>query len=147
VFEGREDRIRLIWGDIHTSGAARDMSGENITRAVLTQDGTVMIEQPDGSYRKAESKTDWQRVNALSDAEIEASARDDGASPLFDDGLWANAHVVVPTRIPKKHQGMRLDVDVIDWFRAQGPGWQTRMNAVLRSFVEAQKRRSTTRKL
>ncbi|MGI8475769.1 MAG: BrnA antitoxin family protein [Thermomicrobiales bacterium] len=35
---------------------------------------------------------------------------------------------------------VRLDVDVVDWFRTGGPGYQTRMNAVLRSYVDAQKR-------
>ncbi len=47
------------------------MSDESTIRAILTQDGAVMIEQPDGSYRKAQGTTDWQRVNALTDAEIE----------------------------------------------------------------------------
>ena len=35
---------------------------------------------------------------------------------------------------------MRIDEDVLAWFRAQGPGYQTRMNAVLRAYVEAHKR-------
>jgi uncharacterized protein (DUF4415 family) len=34
--------------------------------------------------------------------------------------------------------GMRLDRDLIAWFKAQGPGYQTRINAVLRQYVEAQ---------
>jgi uncharacterized protein (DUF4415 family) len=34
---------------------------------------------------------------------------------------------------------LRLDADLLDWFRAQGPGWQTRMNAVLRAWMQAQK--------
>jgi uncharacterized protein (DUF4415 family) len=122
------------------------MSDESITRAVLTQGGGVMIEQPDGSYRKAEGKTDWQRVNALTDAEIETAARADLDAPPLDDDFWANARVVVPPRLPKKHQGMRLDADVIDWFKAQGPGWQTLMNAVLKSYVQAQKRQDTHEK-
>jgi uncharacterized protein (DUF4415 family) len=116
------------------------MSDESTTRAALTQDGKVMIEQPDGSYRKADSKTDWQRVNALTEDEIEAAARADADAQPLDDAFWADAHIVMPQRIPKKHQGMRLDAEVIDWFKAQGPGWQTRMNAVLRSYVEARKK-------
>lgn len=116
------------------------MSDESTTRAELTQGGKIMIEQPDGSYREAEGKTDWQRVNALTDAEIEAAARADADAPPLDDAFWANARVVEPPRLPKKHQGMRLDADVLDWFKAQGPGWQTRMNAVLKSYVRAQKR-------
>jgi len=34
---------------------------------------------------------------------------------------------------------LRLDADLLDWFRAQGPGWQTRMNAVLRAWMQARK--------
>jgi uncharacterized protein (DUF4415 family) len=37
---------------------------------------------------------------------------------------------------PKKLLSLRLDADVLDWFKGQGSGYQTRMNAVLRSFME-----------
>ena len=47
------------------------MNAEKLTRAVLTQDGRVLIEQPDGSYRPARGRTDWDRVRAMTDAEIE----------------------------------------------------------------------------
>jgi len=116
------------------------MSDESTTRAVLTQDGQVMIEQPDGSYRKSESMTDLPRVSALSDEEIDAAAHADADAPPLDDAFWANARIVVPRRTPKKHQGMQLDAEVLKWFEAQGPGWQTRINAVLRSYVEARKK-------
>ena len=59
----------------------RGMSGEELTRAVLTQDGRVLIQQPDGSYRPA--RTDWARLRAQSDEEVEAAAASDpDASPL-----------------------------------------------------------------
>jgi uncharacterized protein (DUF4415 family) len=116
------------------------MSDENITRAVLA-DGKVLIRQPDGSYRESTAKTDWERVNARTDEEVEAAALADVDAPPLDDQFWEKARVVVPPRMPKRHQGMRLDADVIEWFKAQGPGWQTRMNAVLRSYVEAQTHR------
>ncbi len=116
------------------------MSDESTTRAVLTQDGQVMIEQPDGSYRMADGKTDWQRVSAHSEEEIDAAARTDADAPPLDDAFWANARIVVPRLAPEKHQGMQLDAEVRVWFKAQGPGWQTRINAVLRSYVEARKK-------
>lgn len=116
------------------------MNDANTTKAVLTHDGKVMIEQPDGSYREAAGRTDWDRVNALSEDEVEAAARTDPDAPPLDDEFWRNARVVLSPRVPKRHQGMRLDAEVLDWFKAQGPGWQTRMNAVLKSYVEAQKR-------
>jgi len=122
------------------------MSDESTTRAVPTQDGGVMIEQPDGSYRKAEAKTDWQCVSAMTEEEIEAAARSDADALPLDEDFWAKARIVMPQRVPKKHQGMRLDADVLHWFKAQGPGRQTRMNAVLRSYVEARRKQGPGRR-
>lgn len=116
------------------------MSAEDLTRAVLTQDGRVLIEQPDGSYRPAEPRTDWDRVRGMTEEEIErAAASDPDALPL-DEAFWRKARVVIPGRVRKRHTGLRIDADVLAWFRAQGPGYQTRMNAVLRAYVEAHKR-------
>jgi uncharacterized protein (DUF4415 family) len=55
-----------------------------------------------------------------------------------DADFWASARVVMPPP-GKASVHMRLDSDVLDWFRAQGKGHLTRMNAVLRSFMEAHK--------
>ena len=38
---------------------------------------------------------------------------------------------------PKSSVSLRVDADVLAWFKSQGPGYQTRMNAVLRAFKEA----------
>jgi uncharacterized protein (DUF4415 family) len=59
------------------------------------------------------------------------------AEPLGKD-FWKSAHVVVPPGKTSVH--LRLDSDVIEWFRSRGKGHLTRMNAVLRAYVEAQKR-------
>lgn len=115
------------------------MANESTTRAVLTHGGKVLIEQPDGSYREAKGETDWERLKSLSDSEIEVAALSDPDAQPLDERFWATARVVLPRRIAKRHQGLRLDSDVLDWFKAQGPGWQTRMNAVLRSYMEAWK--------
>lgn len=116
------------------------MSGEELTRAVLTQDGRVLIEQPDGSYRPARHRTDWARVRAMCDAEVEAAAAADPEALPLDDAFWQTARVVFPRQVRKIHTGLRIDEDVLAWFRARGPGYQTRMNAVLRAYVEAHQR-------
>lgn len=54
-----------------------------------------------------------------------------------DEAFWATARLVEPDR-RKVHMGLRIDADVLDWFKASGRGWQTRMNAVLRSYYEHQ---------
>ena len=41
---------------------------------------------------------------------------------------------------PKRGVYLRLDPDVLDWFKGHGPGYQTRINAVLRAFVQARRR-------
>jgi uncharacterized protein (DUF4415 family) len=58
------------------------------------------------------------------------------AEPLPKD-FWKSARVVVPTGKTSVH--LRLDRDIVDWFKAHGKGHLTRMNAVLRAYVEAQK--------
>jgi uncharacterized protein (DUF4415 family) len=55
------------------------------------------------------------------------------------EAFWRKAQVVMPRG--KKAVNLRLDADVLDWFRAQGPGYLTRMNAVLRSYFEAKQAR------
>jgi uncharacterized protein (DUF4415 family) len=55
--------------------------------------------------------------------------------PELDDEFWKKAKVVMPPE--KKKISLNVDVEVLSFFKAQGPRYQTRMNAVLRSFVEA----------
>lgn len=43
----------------------------------------------------------------------------------------------MPRRGRKAAISLRVDPDVLEWFKAQGPGYQTRMNAVLRAFKDA----------
>ncbi len=82
---------------------------------------------------RGESLTDRGRVIAKTEAELD----DDIASdPDWRDvpKTWHEAaEAIMP--VPKQLLSLRLDADVVEWFRAQGPGYQTRMNAVLRSFV------------
>lgn len=60
-------------------------------------------------------------------------------APVFplDDEFWKSARVVMPPGKTSVH--LRLDIDVLEWFRAQGKGHLSRMNAVLRSYMEAHK--------
>lgn len=56
--------------------------------------------------------------------------------PEASENFWKQAQVRWPDQ-PKTPLNMRLDADVVAWFRSQGKGYQTRINAVLRSFYEA----------
>lgn len=77
------------------------------------------------------SLTDWERVDALTDADIDTSD-----IPPLDDDFFANAELRMPE--PKKVITIRLDAEVLDWFKSQGGGYQTRINAVLRMYMEGQ---------
>jgi uncharacterized protein (DUF4415 family) len=86
------------------------------------------------------SQTDWERVRALTDEDIDRAIADDpDAAPNWTAEEWARARVVWPQG--KAPVTLRLDNDIIAWFKHQGRGYQTRINAVLRAFVEAQKPR------
>lgn len=79
--------------------------------------------------------TDWARVDALSDEEIEkAIAEDPDAAPILDEEWFRNAVFGVPAKVA---MSIRVDDDVMEWFRSQGKGWQTRMNLVLRAYAKA----------
>lgn len=88
--------------------------------------------------RKGE--TDWERLDQLSDADIDvAAASDPDAAPIQDADWIKRAEVVLPR---KKLVSLRLDQDVLDYFRSTGDRYQSRINAVLRAYVEAQQRRA-----
>ena len=59
-------------------------------------------------------------------------------APELDDSFWQNAIIEYPER--KKPVTLRLDSDVLEWFKSKGRGYQTRINAVLRTYVEANKK-------
>jgi uncharacterized protein (DUF4415 family) len=86
---------------------------------------------------RAEGLTDHRRITSISDEEIAAAVADDSdAAPLDID--WSAAEVVVPPR--KVPVSIRLDADILDYFRSGGAGYQGRINAVLRSYMKARDR-------
>jgi uncharacterized protein (DUF4415 family) len=76
----------------------------------------------------------------MSDEEVERRAAADPDAGIIPPGFWDNAKVWVPSR--KQQITLRLDPDVIGWFKRSGKGYQSRMGAVLRSYVEAKRKRS-----
>ena len=60
--------------------------------------------------------------------------------PELDEQFWKNAVVRYKGKIVTRQITANFDYDVIDWFKSQGPGYQARMNAVLRSYYEAHKK-------
>ncbi len=82
---------------------------------------------------RRKGKTDWASVDALTDEDIaKAVANDPDAAPIDID--WSDAVLVMPVR--KKAISIRVDEDVLDFFKRGGDGYQGRINAVLRSYVQ-----------
>jgi len=80
-------------------------------------------------------KTDWAQLRALSDAQV--TFTEDAPATTPADWADALAHRGLPLPARKEQIALRVDADVLAWYRAQGAGWQTRMNAVLRAFKDA----------
>lgn len=78
------------------------------------------------------SKTDWKRIDAMKDEDIDLSD-----SPELGPDFFKNA-IFWPG--PKKQITLRLDPDVVKFFRQQGRGYQTTMNLVLREYMKARRR-------
>jgi len=97
-------------------------SKERITRVTLEQ------------AKRMKDETDYARLDAMTDEDIaRAVAEDPDAAPLDID--WSKARLVLPSG--KENVTLRIDRDVLAWFRATGKGFHTRMNAVLRAYMEA----------
>ena len=85
--------------------------------------------------KSAEGKTDWVKLSSMKDASIQFTEDAPQTSPA--DWADAVAHRGLPLPSRKEQIALRVDAEVLSWFRAQGAGWQTRMNAVLKAYRDA----------
>ena len=76
------------------------------------------------------SATDWERIDAMTDDEIDTSD-----IPPLTDAFFKRAKI----RMPKRALTLQVDSDVLDWFQAQGDDYERRINAALRIYAEAHK--------
>ena len=104
-------------------GAPAEPSDENIT--IVSRDSP------------SRGKTDWAALDALTDEQIEESIRDD--PDWSDDWNWSEAVLVIPPK--KKAISIRVDEDVLDYFKKEGAGYQRRINAVLRSYMQQKRKK------
>lgn len=84
----------------------------------------------------SKSQTDWQRLDAMTDEDIDLSD-----CPEITPELFAKAVVRrgLPSAKSKSQVTLRIDSDVLEWFKYQGCGYQTQINALLRAYMEAQR--------
>lgn len=87
---------------------------------------------------QAESKTDWERVEGLTDEEIHEAVEQDPDTVLLDDDWFETATFVMPSS-EKERITIRLDADILEFFRSAGSGYQSRINKVLREYMAVQR--------
>ncbi len=92
-------------------------------------------EELDEMQRRGETYTDWAKVDALTEEELEASIDFEEEGEID----WSTARSGIPGSQQKFT--LSLDQEVIDWFTAQGIGYRAKMNAVLRDYVDAHRRK------
>lgn len=97
------------------------------------------------SSRPTKGRADLARLRRMTDAEIEATSPPELRN--LPESFWQGARVVTP--VTKEAISIRLDRDIVAFFREAGPRYQSRINAVLRSYVDevsVQKRRSRSKR-
>jgi len=80
--------------------------------------------------KNLKSQTDWARLSEEDDTKIDYSD-----IPATTADFWKDAKVVMP--LHKVHLSLRLDEDIVDYFKQQGRGYQSKINAVLKAYVHA----------
>ena len=128
---------------IKSSGTSKGGKSRSPARSAARSAGSSRLGARDATSEKnitivsrdfpRKGKTDWARVDALADEDIaRAVANDPDAVPIDID--WSDAVLVIPPG--KKAISIRVDEDVLDYFKSQGDGYQRRINAVLRSYMQ-----------
>ena len=101
------------------------MSAKRITRRTLSD--------------RRSGVSDWARVDKMTEEEVESNATTDPDNGLWTEEQLAGARLVMPDERKKVPVNIRLDAEVLDFFKASGARYQTRINAVLRSYVRSMK--------
>jgi uncharacterized protein (DUF4415 family) len=97
------------------------------------------IEMRRKSIKKdVKSKTDLTKLHRKTDTDIRYED-----SPATTQEFWEDAEIVIPTK--KVHLSVRLDKEVVDYFKQKGSGYQSKINAVLKSYVQAHIRHAKER--
>ncbi len=86
----------------------------------------------------SKSQTDFARLDAMQDRDIDLSEAAEITPQMFAKAIVRRG--LLPRT--KRQLTLRLDSDVLDWFKRQGSGYQTRINALLRAYMEEHRARA-----
>jgi uncharacterized protein (DUF4415 family) len=81
------------------------------------------------------SQTDWQRLDSMSDEDLDLSDCPEIAPEMFAKAIVRRGGL--PVKKAKAQVTLRIDTDVLDWFKSQGRGYQTQINQLLRAYMDA----------
>jgi len=81
------------------------------------------------------SQTDWQRLDTMNDEDIDLSDCPEITPELFAKAIVRRGGL--PTEKNKAQVTLRIDSEVLEWFKSQGQGYQTQINTLLRAYMEA----------
>ena len=85
------------------------------------------------------SETDWKRIDTMKDEDIDFSDIPEITPEMFARAVVRRNFKPIPR---KKQLTLRVDSDVVDWYKKQGPGYQTRINSLLRAYMKEHQRNS-----
>jgi len=91
------------------------------------------------SRTSKKSETDWKRLDAMRDEDIDLSDIPEITPEMFARGIVRRGLKPV---VRKKQLTLRMDSDVIEWFKRQGRGYQTKINALLRAYMDEHRRKT-----
>jgi len=83
--------------------------------------------------RSRKSQTDWKRIDAMKDEDIDFADNPEATQEMFAHGILRRNFKVVPR---KKELTLIVDSDVLWWYQKQGPGYQTLITSILRAYME-----------
>jgi uncharacterized protein (DUF4415 family) len=91
------------------------------------------------SGKSKTDETDYKRLDAMKDEDIDFSDIPEVPPEMFARGIVRRGLKPIPR---KKQLTLRVDGDVIEWYQKQGPGYQTRINSLLRAYMEEHQRKT-----
>ena len=81
-----------------------------------------------------QSETDWKRVEAMTNEQIDLTETPEVSAEMFARAIVRRGLKTIPR---KTQLTLRVDSDVLEWYKKQGAGYQTKINALLRAYMEA----------
>ena len=120
-----------LWDETKSEANYRVRGFDFEFATLADRSGPAMARRLRKTTRPSRGKARLARLRKADDRTIARTAPEE--LPILPADFWARARLEVP--VPKKAISLRVDEDVLAWFKAAGPRYQSRMNAVLRSYM------------